>query len=88
MIAIPMQISSTDALQMSVSASGDIRCTLGAAFQMASVPEYDGEYEFNPSSEAQTISTEGFFLSHDIIIDPIPPNYGLITWNGSTLTVS
>ena len=85
---IPMQITGEKALSMSVSASEEIRCTLGAAFQMASVPEYEGEYEFHPSAAAQTISTEGFLMTHDIVIDPIPSNYGLITWNGSTLMVS
>lgn len=88
MIAIPMQINSTGAIPVSVSASGEIQCTLGAEFRMASVPEYEGEYEFHPSATAQTISTEGFLMTHDIVIDPIPSNYGLITWNGSTLMVS
>lgn len=49
---------------------------------------YEGEYEFAPTSEYQTISISGLKAEHDIIIDPIPSNYGLITWNGSTLTVS
>ena len=52
MIAIPMQINSTGAIPVSVSASGDIPCTLGAEFQMASVPEYEGEYEFHTSAAA------------------------------------
>lgn len=49
---------------------------------------YSGEYEFTPSSVAQTIPTANKTLEEDIIINPIPSNYGLITWNGSTLTVS
>jgi hypothetical protein len=50
--------------------------------------KYHGEYEFTPSSQSQTIATAGLVLSENITIDPIPSNYGLITWNGSTLTVS
>lgn len=49
---------------------------------------YEGEYEFIPSGEYQTIRIEGEKALHDIIIDPIPTNYGLITWNGSSITVS
>lgn len=49
---------------------------------------YHGGYEFQPSGEAQTIRTAGLVLEEDIIIDPIPENYGLITWDGSVITVS
>lgn len=49
---------------------------------------YHGEYEFTPSSETQTIEIENKRAEHDIIINPIPNNYGLITWNGAVLTVS
>ena len=50
--------------------------------------EYTGEYEFTPSDVAQTIQTENKTLTQNITINPIPSNYGLITWNGATLTVS
>ena len=50
--------------------------------------DYQGEYQFTPTAEAQTIPTAGKTLTLDIVIDPIPENYGLITWNGSSLTVS
>lgn len=52
-----------------------------------SIP-YSGSYEWTPTDEIQTISIEGKTASADIIINPIPSNYGLITWNGSILTVS
>lgn len=49
---------------------------------------YDGSYEITPSSETQTLSTTGKLLSRDLKVKPVPSNYGLITWNGATLTVS
>lgn len=49
---------------------------------------YTGTYEFEATDTAQTISVEGKTMLHDIIIDPVPSNYGFITWNGSVLTVS
>lgn len=52
------------------------------------VPEYDGPYELTPSSTAQTLGTEGLKMTQNVIINPIPSNYGRITYNGSILTVS
>lgn len=49
---------------------------------------YAGETTVTPSAETQTLRTGGTVLLEDIIINPIPSNYGLITWNGATLTVS
>ncbi len=56
--------------------------------QGVSVPIYDGVTEFTPSPETQTIKINGYRGISDITINPIPSNYGLITWNGSILTVS
>ena len=49
---------------------------------------YHGATEVTPSEETQVLPTAGEMLSSDITVNPIPSNYGLITWNGSTLTVS
>ena len=49
---------------------------------------FTGEYTITPSNEMQTISIGGKTAKQNITINPIPSNYGLITWNGSTLTVS
>lgn len=49
---------------------------------------YSGAYEFTPSAETQVIPTALTEVAQDIIIDPIPSNYGLITWNGEYLIVS
>lgn len=54
----------------------------------STVPEYTGEYDITPSGEVQVFSTNGTKMAHDLIIEPIPSNYGLITWDGSTITVS
>ena len=49
---------------------------------------YDGEYEFTPTEDTQTVSIENKMAVQDITINPIPSNYGRITWNGTTITVS
>lgn len=52
------------------------------------VQTYTGAYEVTPSAETQTLDTEGLRLTRPVVVNPIPNNYGLITWNGSFLTVS
>lgn len=49
---------------------------------------YDGAYEWTPTDALQTIEIANKKATDNIRINPIPSNYGLITWNGSTLTVS
>lgn len=51
-------------------------------------PMYEGDYTITPRGYAQTLSTEGYQLEHDIVVNPIPSNYGLVTYDGSVITVS
>ena len=60
----------------------------GLSFAAADIPLYSGPYEFTPTQEIQMVRVNGKQATDDIKINPIPSNYGLITWNGSTLTVS
>ena len=52
------------------------------------IPIFDGPYEYTPADSSQTIAIGGKRAVGDITINPIPSNYGKITWNGSILTVS
>ena len=49
---------------------------------------YSGAVEVTPGAETQVLNTAGHSLYQNITVNPIPSNYGLITWDGSTLTVS
>lgn len=49
---------------------------------------YEGSYEWTPAATAQTIPINGLQAKADIVIKPIPNNYGLVTYDGSTITVS
>lgn len=50
-------------------------------------PPYEGSYEVTPTQSTQTLATSGYRMTGDVIINPIPSNYGLIEWDGSILTV-
>ena len=67
--------------------------TTGYSAELSEVIQMiDGRYQTKtatPSREAQVIlPDEGYAALSAVTVDPIPSNYGLITWNGSTLTVS
>ena len=51
-------------------------------------PFYAGTTEITPSLETQVLDTAETIVLSNIVVNPIPSNYGLITWNGSVLTVS
>ena len=50
--------------------------------------EYEGVYQVTPSDREQQLPTANKLLTANVVINPIPSNYGLITYNGSTITVS
>lgn len=50
--------------------------------------EYTGPYVIVPAWHEQTIPTAGTTPAQDIVVSPIPSNYGLITWTGQALMVS
>lgn len=60
----------------------------GVEFFEAVTNPYEGAYEVTPSRQTQVLPTALKNLSQNIVVNPIPSNYGLVTWNGSTLTVS
>lgn len=52
------------------------------------VEKYTGNYEVTPADYAQILPTENKLMTQDLTVKPIPSNYGLVTWNGSYLTIS
>lgn len=50
--------------------------------------DYSGPYQVTPSETEQVLPTANTSLASNIVINPIPSNYGLVEWNGSNLTIS
>ncbi|MBQ9408591.1 MAG: hypothetical protein IJU28_04270 [Clostridia bacterium] len=59
-----------------------------AAVTLVEGKNYKGAYTVTPNAETQVLSTNGLKMTDDVIINPIPSNYGLITYNGAVITVS
>lgn len=49
---------------------------------------YEGPYEATPTRETQVFETEGLLMAEHFTVNPIPSNYGLITYNGFYMTVT
>lgn len=90
MIEVEMEVSVSEVeFDMDIeSDTEELDMDIATEYAIARVDEYDGSYEFTPTEETQTIEIEDKRATENIIINPIPSNYGLITWDGATLTVS
>lgn len=60
----------------------------GAFIEVHTDVQYTGDYTITPTAQTQVLQTRDMVLYDNLTIEPIPNNYGLITWNGSALTVS
>ena len=78
----------TDELGFSLFTDAEIVVDILDTIVQGSAPEYTGEYEVTPSQETQILNCAGLQMSEDVVVHPIPSNYGLITYNGAYLTVS
>ena len=50
-------------------------------------PPYEGEYLVTPNENTQTLETRDKRLTQNVIVEPIPSNYGRISYSGSVITV-
>lgn len=80
-------VTGTGEVRGSITGTGCLAGTLTVPVAL-DVDIYDGAYEFTPSRETQTVRMQYKTALSDITINPIPQNYGLITWDGTTITVS
>ena len=78
-VAIPLRVGGTGEA---------VRAEVSPPFMPVYPTPYEGEYTVTPSRQAQVLPTAGRSLSQDVTVEPIPPNYGLVTWDGAVLTVS
>lgn len=63
----------------------DLKASVGIAIN---ANYYTGATEVTPTQEEQVLLTRNLIVPDHIKVNPIPSNYGLITYNGSIITVS
>lgn len=59
-----------------------IGVTESAELKIVDYPTYDGPTEITPTRSTQVFPTSGQVVLTDLIVNPIPRNYGLITDHG------
>lgn len=64
-----------------------VEIDVGNAVIGAGTP-YSGEYEATPTQSTQVFETKDKVMTSNFVVNPIPSNYGLITYNGYDITVS
>lgn len=55
---------------------------------MPNIPVYDGPATIIPSDREQVLETKDLKLKENIVVEPIPSNYGKIEWDGARLRIS
>lgn len=66
----------------------DASLTTNVTHYHSEYPDYEGETTFTPSQETQIIPTRHTVLLSDITINPIPSNYGRITYSGGIISIT
>lgn len=82
---IPIVVNFDTEENFGVSFDGDLNVDFSG---MHTAGEYTGTYEFTPSDVAQEIPTSNKILTQNIVINPIPSNYGLVAYDGSILSIT
>ena len=85
---VALHVEESGGAALTVSEGGNAALEIGGSMYAVGPPLYQGPYEFTPTQSTQVVEIDGKRAEGDITINPIPSNYGLITWNGSVLTVS
>ena len=87
-MAIKLTVNTSETAALKVDGMDPVTLAAESSILVERSKVYEGDYEFTPSDTAQTIEIANERAISNITINPIPSNYGLVTWNGSTLTVS
>lgn len=86
--SVALHVDESGGAALTVADSNVMKLGIGGSMYAVPPPLYTGSHDFTPTNEAQVIPIDGLRSVGDIIIEPIPSNYGLITWDGSVITVS
>lgn len=85
---IPVTVETEQTYNVTVQTDESFELSADFIFERSDVEDFDGAYTYTPTQEEQVINIDGKKATQNITINPIPNNYGLITWNGSVITVS
>ena len=82
-----MRVKVDDEPKAKVRVLPETNMPISSGIRHESVSLYTGEYEYTPSEVEQTVPIIGYKAAQNIKINPIPSNYGKVTWTGTVLTI-
>lgn len=85
---LTLRVSDPDPIVLGLGEEQEAVLTAEPAVYVSIADYYEGPYAVTPDRTTQTLPIDNKTALHDIVVNPIPSCYGLITWDGSTLTVS
>ena len=72
----------TQAIQGAINGKNTLQGKLALGEGVAQIYDtYNGEYEVTPATVEKTLATKNCLMQKDIVIKPIPKEYGLVTYN-------
>lgn len=51
-------------------------------YRVTELPDWEGPYEVTPSDSEQVLEVDGHAMRGNLVVKPIPSNWGRITWGG------
>lgn len=76
-------------LQGNLAPTKTLKGGLTIPAQWAHIDKYEGPYEVTPERDSEVIlDTKNKQATANIVVKPIPKNYGLITRTGAKLTIT
>lgn len=85
---VKLHVDESGGASLHVDDGGGATLHVGGSMYAVGPPRYEGPYEVTPGQDTQVLDTEGRHTMENIVVQPVPWYYGLITYNGSTITVS
>ena len=82
---VRLHVLQPESVHLAVGADGGMALAVGAEIYASSA--YHGDYSVTPTNQAQTLPTARKRLEQNVIVEPIPSNYGRISYSGSVITV-
>ena len=84
---IELETEENESVDIEVAEEADSEIELSMEEEgVGEYPVYKGAYEVTPSFEKQTLETAYKVMTENVA--PIPSNYGKISYDGSTLTIT
>ena len=87
-MSFKVTFSSSREFEVHFGSDSNLKAEFSPYIEVPVADYYSGPYEVTPSENTQLIDCGGLVALRDIVVNPIPSNWGKITWNGSVLTVS